>query len=269
MILAVDPTKKNSYGSALLLAAQQIGTGRSIAFTSDTTRSWGRDFQTLWGEPKNPALPLSEENCDSRYYRRFWVNAVRWLAAGKMGKTNNAVNLELAQSYAAPKEKVMAKVNVRDIYKREISSADVSVVLSAKGKTNATYKANYDPASRSYFAQIVPEAAGEFTLTATATLKGQTLGDDQQLLVSESVDREMADVRANPGLMERLAKLSGGRSFTAASMDVSGIAATFANAPEMVVELERHPLWDRAWMLAAVLGLLSVEWACRRWRGLS
>src|SRR6185436_6506623 len=138
-----------------------IRRGRSIAFTSDTTRSWGRDFETLWGEPIDPAMPLTEANCDSRYYRQFWVNAVRWLAAGKMGRTNSAVTLELARSYATPEEKVMASVKVRDQQKRELSGADVSVVLSAPGKSSHSFNAAYDASSRSYVAQVLPGASGE------------------------------------------------------------------------------------------------------------
>src|SRR5262249_29299805 len=67
IVLGQDTTRRNAYGPLLLMGVQEIGRGRSMAFTSDTTRSWGRDFETLWGEPINAALPLSETNCDSRY----------------------------------------------------------------------------------------------------------------------------------------------------------------------------------------------------------
>jgi len=269
VVLGHDATRRNAYGPVLLMAVQQIGRGRSMAFTSDTTRSWGRDFETQWGEPIDRTLPLSETNCDSRYYRQFWVNAVRWLAAGKLGKTNAAVTLELAQSYATPDEKVAASVRVRDQHMREISGADVSVVLSAPGKSSVSFPAAYNAASRSYVAHVLPGAHGEYTVTAVAAQKSQSLGQDQQLLVCEDVDREMAEVRAKPELMKRLAKLSGGRSFTTLDADVSSIAAAFTNTPEATVEYKRHPLWDKGWLLATVVGLLTVEWTCRRWKGLA
>ena len=69
--------------SNVLLAVQEIGKGRMMAFTSDTTSSWGRDFETTWGEKISPNGRLTEYNCDSRYFRSFWVNAVRWLAAAR------------------------------------------------------------------------------------------------------------------------------------------------------------------------------------------
>ena len=124
IVLGQDPARRNSSGPMLLMAAQQIGRGRSIAFTSDTTRSWGRDFETLWGEPIDPALPLTETNCDSRYYRQFWVNAVRWLAAGKQGKTNSPVTLELARSYAAVENFPHARTLLASIRELPIQFSD-------------------------------------------------------------------------------------------------------------------------------------------------
>jgi hypothetical protein len=253
----------------LLMAAQEIGRGRSIAFTSDTTRSWGRDFETLWGEPLDPAQPLSEANCDSRYYRQFWVNAVRWLAAGKRGKTNSAVTLELARNYTTPEEKVMARVTVRDSQLREVSGAEVSVALSAPDKSSVQFSAAYDSVSRSYIAQVLPHVRGACTVTATATRNGQPLGQDQQLLVSEEVDREMAEVRARPDMLARLATLSGGQTFTPNRPESGSIASAMANKPEEIVQYQRRPLWDKAWILATVLGLLAVEWSFRRWKGLA
>jgi uncharacterized membrane protein len=136
VVLGVDGAARNQYGPRLLLAVQNIGKGRSMAFTSDTTRSWGRDFETIWGELINPALPLAEGNCDSRYYRQFWVNAVRWLAAGRIGKTNNPVVLELAESYCSTGEKVAASVKVNGNDHVPLSTAKVALCLSTTGQTN-------------------------------------------------------------------------------------------------------------------------------------
>src|SRR5258708_19116469 len=149
-VLGVDAVGRNQYGPRLLLAVQNVGKGRSMAFTSDTTRSWGRDFETTWGEPINPALPLTERNCDSRYYRQFWVNAVRWLASGRIGRTNSPVTLELAQSYCSPEEKVEATVKVRDAQLRSVEGAEVTLVLTDTSKSNPPVKAVFDRVSQAY-----------------------------------------------------------------------------------------------------------------------
>jgi uncharacterized membrane protein len=269
IVLGEDPTSRAGNRTGLILAVQNIGQGRSMAFTSDTTRTWGKDFETIWGEKINPALPLTEANCDSRYYRQFWANAIRWLAANRVGRTNNAVSLELAQSYCRPNEKVTASVKVRDHNLREITTAEVTLLVSTGGETNLTVKSVFDGASRSYVADLVLPNPGNYHVAAVATVRGANLGDDRQLLVCEESDREMSDLRANPELMATLARLSGGKSLSLSETDPAALGSVFYNAPPVTVEYRRNPLWDQSWWLAAVLGLLSVEWAVRRLNGMA
>jgi uncharacterized membrane protein len=268
IVLAENPAYRSAYGPGVLLAVQEIGKGRSMAFTSDTTRTWGRDFQTIWGEPLH-AGRLSEANCDSRYYQQFWVNAVRWLASGKMGRTNTPVTLELAQTQSLPNERIPAKVKVRDTAMNEVSNAQVSLVLNAGGKTNLTVRAQYDATSQSYVADIRAPFVGTFTVTAIAERAGVRLGDDRQLLVAESADIEMTDVRARPEFMAKLAKDTGGESFASTGSANVSPAYAFAKAPAPTIEYRRTAIWDKAIWLTAILGLLAAEWALRRVKGLA
>ncbi|MSU36902.1 MAG: hypothetical protein EXS36_17755 [Pedosphaera sp.] len=257
-------------GGNVLIAVQQIGKGRSLAFTSDTTRAWGRDFETIWGEPTPSNGRISEANNDCRYYRQFWVNAVRWLAAGKIGRTNSAVTLELAHGYCGPGDVVKANVHVRNNQLQELATADVTLSLgNGLGRsTNALVSARYDSASRLYVAELRPPVAGSYIVTAAATQRGVKLGDDRQLLVSEVTDKEMEDLRARPDLMAAIAGTSGGRTFSTASA-LPNVQELLANAPPPTVEHRRTPLWDKSWWLGTVLELLTLEWAVRRWRGLA
>ncbi len=267
-VLAENPMYRSPYGTGLLLAVQEIGKGRSMAFTSDTTRTWGRDFETLWGEPRH-AGPVTEENCDSRYYRQFWVNAIRWLASGKMGRTNSPVTLELAQSQVLPNETIQAKVTVRDSELNEVSNAEVSLILSSAGTTNSPIRAQYDAPNRCYVADVRTPAAGTYIVTAVAHRSGARLGDDPQLLVSESADMEMADVRARPEFMAKLAKDSNGETFALTGGANVSPAYAFAKAPAPTVEYRRTAAWDKSVWLGTILGLLATEWALRRVKGLA
>jgi uncharacterized membrane protein len=268
VVLGVDSTARNQFGPRLLLAVQNVGKGRSMAFTSDTTRSWGRDFETLWGEPINPGLPLSERNCDSRYYRQFWVNAVRWLAAGRIGKTNNPVVLELAQSYCSLGEKVSANIQVHGNDLAPLATADVILCLSTTGQTNMYVKAGYDRVSQAYQADLGPAHDGTYTVTATANVGGKKLGDDRQLLVCESGDREMADLRARPDLMGEFARISGG-STLALSDNSSRLSTVFGTPPPAQIEYRHTPLWDKWWCLGLIVLLLTIEWSVRRLSGMA
>jgi len=268
-VLGVDATSRNQYGPRLLMAVENIGKGRSMAFTSDTTRSWGKDFETIWGEPINGSLPLRERNCDSRYYRQFWVNAVRWLAAARIGRTNSPVTLELAQSYCSPNEKVATTVTVRDKEKRPVEGADVALSLVQGGVTNIAAKATFDRVSQSYVADLSPAATGNFTVLASATLKGKLLGDDHQLLVCEAADREMADLRAKPETMAELSRVSGGKSFSLDLREGNQVASVMQTSPPIASEYHRSPLWDKWWWLGTILVLLTIEWSARRLNGMA
>ncbi len=268
-VLVEHSSDKTAYGTAIIFAVQEIGKGRSMAFTSDTTRGWGERFETLWGERINPSLPLTEHNCDARYYRQFWINSIRWLAAGRMGRTNSPVTLELEKTYSHPGEVVLASIKVRDKEMKELSTADVSVVLSSAGKSNVVVKADYDAASRTYKTNLRVERSGDYTVIATAAFQNEKLGQDKQLLSCETADLEMTEVRANPDLMAKIARASGGKTFSANQQESESVEEIFANIPPVTVEYRHTPLWDKAWALGLIVALLSAEWIIRRLRGLA
>ncbi len=271
-VLATTPTTglfSGAYGAQVVLAVQEVGRGRTMAFTSDTTRTWGADFETVWGERLNASRPLEESNCDARYYRAFWINAVRWLAANKLGKTNNPVTLELAQGNSLPGQSTAARVKVRDAEGHDLTDADVALVLSAGGRSLETNRAGLDPAAAAYLAAVRPALPGQYTVTAVATRGGRRVGEDPQLLICEETDRELADVRARPEVMAEMARLSGGQDLTSSLRDKAMLASVFDAAPPAAVNFHRTPLWDNAWWLLGILGLLTVEWAVRRLKGLA
>lgn len=266
-VLAVDPSEQTAYGARIILAAQELGKGRTMAFTSDTTRSWGKDFETKWGERLNAYGALSEMNCDDRYFRRFWINAIRWLAAGKVGSTNRPVSLELAQTVCHPDGPVAASIAVVGQDQQIIGQADVAIMVS--GATNRIFSAKYDAAAQLYRANVSLPVPGEYKLTATAKIRNAKLGEDAQLLVCEDSDPELERICADADLMANLARTSGGKSLDPAKPDPAGIKALFGNAPPVTLEIRRTPLWDRLTWLLGFVGLLTAEWVLRRLRGLA
>lgn len=267
VVLGVDSSEQNEYGPRVILAAQEVGKGRTMAFTSDTTRTWGTLFETEWGEKINPNGMLNERNCDARYYRQFWINAIHWLAAGKAGKTNNAVSLELAQTVCRAGEKVTALIRVLGPNQQEIGDADVSVSVAFPQGTNQVWKAHYDPSSRLYQASISSPQAGDFTLTATAEYKKLPLGEDKKLLVCDDTDPEMEKVRVNTELMGEIARASGGKSLMTSGGDSAAIKSLFDPVPPATIEIKRTPLWDRTVWLTLLIGFLAAEWILRRRNG--
>jgi len=223
----------------------------------------------LWGEKIDSRRPLTEANCDARYYRQFWVNAVRWLAAGKVGNTNRTVTLEVAQSVCHSGEKVMAAVRLLGAGRTETGDAEVTVSLAAENQPEHAVKVPFDPATRAYRLSVTPPASGDYCLTATAVVKNRKLGEDKKLLVCEDTDPEMERVRVNAELMAEVARASGGKNLDYAGTDGEAIKSLFGSAPAATVEMRRTPLWDRWVWLSLLLGLMSLEWGLRRKHGLA
>jgi hypothetical protein len=88
-------------------------------------------------------------------------------------------------------------------------------------------------------------------------------------LVSEVIDRELADLRARPDLMASIARASGGTAFSITTNPPANLGATLAHLPPPTEELRRTSLWDKLPWLLTALGLISAEWLLRRWRGLA
>jgi uncharacterized membrane protein len=268
-LLAVHPSERNADGPLVVLAVQEIGKGRTMAFTSDITRSWGKDFETLWGELIQPQGLWTEYNCDQRYYSRFWINAVRWLAANRLGRTNNPVLVELPQTVLRPGENLDPVIHVRDAAGRPVATAEVRLILSAPGTVERVERAAYDPSLQAFRARLPMPVAGDFTLRAEAIWRGVKLGEDKQLVVCEVQDREMLEARARPDTLAALARLSGGKALDTRATEFAQLRPLFGAAPPPTVEMRRNSLWDQAWVLAAIIGLLTMEWVLRRLRGLA
>lgn len=268
-VLAYADNAPQGFDGDVLLAVQEVGRGRTMAFTSDTTRSWGADFETLWGEARNPKWPVTEDNCDSRYYRRFWVNAIRWLAAGRSNRTNPPVLLDLSASYVTPGGSATASVRVRDPEQREISDAEVTLFAGSGTSSNAIGVARFDPARRAYVAPVTLRLPGTFVISAVAQRGGEPLGVDRQLLVAETVDPELADLQARPAVMDAVARAAEGVAHRISDTHPQSLETLWKDLPPPWIEFHRKPLWDRPLFLGLLLGLLVLEWSLRRWKGLA
>jgi hypothetical protein len=178
------------------------------------------------------------------------------------------VTLELAESYCASGEKVAASVKVRGNDLTPVGNADVALCLSTTGQTNVIIPAAYDRVNQAYEADLAPPSDGTFTVTASATMTGKKLGEDRQLLVCESGDREMADLRANPELMANLARISGGKTFSLSEQHPQ-LSSVFGSPAPASVEYRHTPLWDKWWWLSLILVLLTLEWSARRLSGMA
>ena len=116
---------------------------------------------------------------------------------------------------------------------------------------------------------VKPTVAGRYTVRATAKRKDGTSRETQQLLVCEELDWEMADIRARPEWLADISRWSGGQVFSLKKSQPPVIEAALGGATPATIEYRRQPMWDTWVWLAAIVGLLTLEWVARRVRGLA
>ena len=95
------------------------------------------------------------------------------------------------------------------------------------------------------------------------------LGDtpiQAELLVTERLTPELADVSANRESLAEIARATNGRLFDAG--DVRELPTVFQKATESVSEHKQTTVWNHWLVLTVLLGLLSTEWVLRKLNGL-
>ena len=250
-VLASTADLSNQYGPLVVFAVQQIGRGRTMAFTSDTTQSWGSGFQDRFGTPQDPTL----------YYRRFWNQAVRWLAADRIRRKSGELKLQVDRSVAVPGESVVVRIPFPPDY----PGATVSLKRELPGEKATPVALLRDEVTRTWHAEVLMETAGEWIFTAGLPRPGL-----DPLFVSALVNvvpdtREYASTAAQRDLLAELAQIGGGQLL---ENDPKTWSVKLDPRGSRIIEYGQRAVWDRWWVLALLLTLLTLEWGLRRrWIG--
>ncbi|HOX39989.1 MAG TPA: glutamine amidotransferase [Candidatus Brocadiia bacterium] len=256
-VLAVHPTRRNQNGPYVILSVQQYGRGRSMAFTTDTTAGWGNLFEAGWGEGDG----------DNRHFRRFWQNAVRWLASYRINLPNKQLMLSTpVNRYSAGD---MIEISAECLDKDYLPTARAEVRGSVKLPGEESRELVFRPDSSNpwrYRSQFRASAQGRYELRAAASLEGEELAEDLLVLFCDDSDAELRSPEPNHDLLKRIAGETGGR--IVAESEISGVVGELAEKSLRRREVASARFWTRSVFLILTLGALSLEWFLRRRVGL-
>jgi uncharacterized membrane protein len=237
-----------------LVAVQRYGRGRSMVFAGEASWRW------------RMRLPSSNHT-----YETFWRQAGRWLSAD----APEPVALTLPSMPAGGTGRL--DLDVRDAEFHGISDARVALRVIDPGGAAHELTAMADPAAAGrYRATFHSDQSGLFRVEAdvhrghasNGAATGAPIGAARDWMLVGGVDREMSDPRLNADVLQRLAAASGGAVLTADRVSelagkLAASAARAANAPR-----RERELWHTPWTFLLVIGLVAVEWTCRRRWGL-
>jgi uncharacterized membrane protein len=260
--LAVHPTFTTPFGKRVLLAVQTYGKGRAMAFTPDTTAGWGEDFEERWGE-----------NGDNRYFKRFWKNAVRWLAVYRIDLPNKLVLIETDRNLYERTEHAAIRVSVLDSDAEPTERAEVSLEITLPD--GSTSKRRLTPALREpgiYPLDLPLEAVGDYHLkvsasdAAPATAGTRPLGDDTAVVSCKEATVEFRSYGLDEPYLRSIAEASGGQYFPLKRAEK--IASLLEESTHRRMRADESDFWNRWPFLALVLAALASEWAIRKKHGL-
>ncbi len=261
---------------APLIAVQDYGRGRTMAFLSDAAGGWGDGgYQGYWG-PQMLAEFLGEKSPDvagkidpasvpsNEFYNRFWVNSMRWLAEKSVRRQHQAlVGRSEAITYR-PGEIVKVAATVLNVFDPpELMKQAVGARLVIDGQERV--RLTYDRDRKEFTGQLtLPEVihGTEVAVVFDSVGAGASASDEIRLHVMQ-LDRELENPRPDPQLLADIAQAGGG----AVLEEPGEVRAVFEkNQRETQTEMVPYsePLWSEGWLWSALLAVLGAEWLVRR-----
>ena len=253
-VLLESPTVLVEGHPAPVVAVRDVGSGRSLAVTTDSSWFWG--------------FVAAEEGGSNRAYQRFWNNALRWLVRDP---ALTPVQVEPDRPTVEPGEPVGLSVSVRAPDYGPGAGAPVSAELvSEDGRVVAHGEAVAGPDGVAHLDLATP-GPGAYKVVAAAKPRcsaGAPCPPDAPIeratgaVAARASGPEDADAAPRPELLRAIAEASGG----AFSTVDRGLPEVRLNDPE-VVEVGRRkdvPIWDRSWFLVGLVLSLAGEWVLRR-----
>ena len=220
-----------------------------MVLTADTTWRWSR-VPRLLGRPDT-------------LYARFWSQAVRWLA----GRSLDDDRPLLAVSTDSPSYDMGKRVTVTvrrqprpgvDLAGTEPAAevrdpAGRALPLALKGDSAEPDKMT---------AEFFPSVSGRYEVAAALTRGTKPIANQASEFLVHGSDLELADPGTNPGNLQALAKMSGGKYFDITEVDSLPKEIDRKERRETLVQ--KKELWNSPFLFLFFLAAVTAEWCIRR-----
>ena len=194
---------------------------------------------------------------------RLWNNTVRWLTTRTDG---GRVRISTDRTVYRGGERIVFEGWVYDEVMRPLEEAEVRVRLveeAAGGERTARLDEMGNGRYRMEFASPGP---GTYRFEGAGRVGDRVVGGTSGRFVVSGYSLEFAQTRMDRALLTGLARRTGGRFYT--PEQVSALMADIDLEPREVEELREVRVWNRPWVLIAIVVMLAGEWTVRRRRGM-
>jgi uncharacterized membrane protein len=231
-----------------VLAFQRYGRGKAFAFTLQD--SW------LW----QMHAAISVEDMTHEY---LWRQLLRALVDG----VPDVVEPHLTDR-VEPGESITLRADIVDKGFVELNDASVVAHVTRPDGTVVDVPMQWSgERSGEYLATVPAAGQGSYEARIEASRGGQTIGSTMAHVRAAPGDAEYFDATMHATTLRRIAEETGGRFYTAETMQ--GLAEDLRYTGRGVTTVEERELWHLPIVFILLVGLLCAEWGYRRSVGLS
>jgi hypothetical protein len=253
---AADDSSAGTAGSAVvgqvpqlkgipLIAFQYFGAGRVLLHAVDSTWLWRR-------------------GTGDRYFARYWVQTVRFLARGKL-TSGDGVTLSTDRREYLRGETTRIRARFFDVRQTPAGDA-VNVAVEATGRDRRTFVLRRRAAADGVFEGTLADLPeGEYQiLLAEPQAAGNPPAAKFRIIAPPG---ELARPAMDRAALTAAAEISKGKFYTVGDADRL-LAELPPGRPVPMENLPPIEIWNRWWLLAVFLGCLSMEWILRKRAGM-
>ena len=198
-------------------------------------------------------------------FDNFIVNTLRWLKANEEQKP---VRINTTKKNFSQGERVEFYGEVFDESLNPLSDAEVTIDISSGSNRYELVMQNVGPGL--YEGSILINETGDFNYSTEATAGGRTLVNDHGSFNIGEIDVEMIDPVMNYGLLNLLAKDTGGEFYFPDNYKslFSILNDLKINSSKEKIVISEISLWSNTWMLVIAIFLFAAEWFIRKRNGM-
>jgi hypothetical protein len=201
---------------------------------------------------------------DDLTHETFWRQLLRWLVEG----VPDIVNARLDREQVEAGEPVGIVADVNDSTFLAVNDARVTATIVRPDGSSEMIPLDWTlERDGEYGGTFTPTVDGDYEITVDATRgEGHSLGGDLAFLSVGASDEEFFDAGMRRPFLERLARNTGGRFYTPATVDDLPEDLQYTGAGVTITE--ERDLWDMPVLFLLLVLLVGGEWAYRRTRGM-
>ncbi len=240
---------RNNFGGHVLAAVQYVGAGRTGFLGFDSMWRWRRHSEQA--------------------YNRFWIQLVRYLSEGRLLGGSKRATLLVENERPSLGDAVNVSARLLDVRFQPLGRDRFQARVEIDGERKEfTLTAQADRPGW-YEGRFVPDRVGNYRLSVRlpATSTEEPVVTERDVIVSRP-NLEILNPQMNrAGLIALAEQSEGGRYW-----EIDEASAIPAEIPDLHEEIpvrsRPKALWDNGLVFAVLAGLMSLEWALRKWNRL-